>query len=66
MLTPGSTVRQVPYTSAFPRIVGQHLRRDVEGGHQAVVPLAGVEVHQHGAAGVGHVGDVDAHRRVRR
>src|SRR5439155_8693799 len=36
----------------------QHGARDVEEGQQLVVPVQGFQVHQHGAAGVGDVGDV--------
>ncbi len=36
------------------------ISRDVEEAQQFVVPVEGLQVHQHGAAGVGHVGRVDA------
>ena len=38
----------------------QHPARDAEDLQQLVVPVEGLQVHQHGAAGVGHVGDVHA------
>ena len=38
--------------------LGEHAARDAEELQQFVVPVEGLEVHQHGAAGVGHVGDV--------
>ena len=41
---------------------GQHLPRDREEAKQLVVPVERLKVHQHGAAGVGDVGDVDAAR----
>ena len=41
---------------------GQHLPRHREEAEQLVVPVEGLKVHQHGAAGVGDVGDVDAAR----
>ena len=44
----------------------QHLPRDVEEADQLVVPVERLEVHQHRAAGVGHVGDVHAAVRRRR
>ena len=40
--------------------LGQHGPRNVEESEQLVVPLERFEVHQHGAAGVGDVGDVRA------
>ena len=48
-----------PVTSPYPpgaddgRIVGQHRPRDVEEAEQLVVPVQRLQVHQHGAAGVG-------------
>ena len=41
---------------------GQHLPRDREEAEQLVVPVERLEVHQHGAAGVGDIGHVDAAR----
>ena len=41
-------------------MVGQHRARDAEDAQQLVVPVEGLQVHQHGAAGVGDVGGVDA------
>ena len=40
--------------------LGQHPARDAEDLQQLVVPVEGLQVHQHGAAGVGDVGDVHA------
>ena len=40
------------------RDVRQHLPRNVEERQQFVVPVQRLQVHQHGAAGVGDVGDV--------
>ena len=40
--------------------LGQHRPRDVEDLQQLVVPVEPPQVHQHGAAGVGHVGEVHA------
>src|SRR3546814_2940424 len=47
-----------PFTTLFRS--GQHGAWDVEQGEQFVVPVEGVEVHEHGAGGVGDVGAVDA------
>ena len=49
-----------PYTSAEERISGSIGQRDADGLGDLRVPLHGVQVHQHGAGGVGHVGDVHA------
>ena len=40
--------------------LGQHGHRNAHVGRDLVVPAQGVEVHQHGAGGVGDVGDVHA------
>ena len=38
----------------------QHRSRHPEDAQQFLVPVQRLEIHQHGAAGVGHVGDVDS------
>ena len=45
--------RTSPYTSEDERISRQHRQRDAHLGGDVVVPVEGVEVHQHGAGGVG-------------
>ena len=42
------------------RISRQHRPGNAERGQQIVVPVQGLQIHQHGAAGVGDVGDVQA------
>ena len=37
----------------------EHLARNPEEGQQFVVPIQGLQIHQHGATGVGGVGHVD-------
>ena len=43
--------------------LGQHLPRNAEERQQFVVPVQRLQVHQHGPAGVGDVGDVHAAAR---
>ncbi len=43
--------------------LGQHLPRNAEERQQLVVPVQRLQIHQHGPAGVGHVGDVHAAAR---
>ena len=39
---------------------GQHGGGDVHGSEDVGIPGEGMQIHQHGTAGVGDIGDVDA------
>ena len=49
-----------PYTCARALDLGEHRPRHADGVEQLLVPVLGRQVHQHRAAGVGDVGDVQA------
>ena len=41
-------------------MVGQHGARDAHDLEHIRIPVQGLQVHQHGAGGVGHIGDMHA------
>ena len=57
---PASVPFASPYTSDDDRICGQHRPGNADRRAQVVVPVERLQVHQHRAAGVGHVGHVRA------
>ena len=61
-LAPRCSAAVVPGHAARRHDPRQHGARDVEGAEQVVVPIAGRQVHEHGARRVGRIGGV--HRAV--
>ena len=55
---PGARMRRHADHAAGRHDARQHGARDVEDAQQVVVPLARLQVHQHGAGGVGVIRDV--------